>query len=291
VTVDGSTPASIAAHCLVAERCADFSRRYSAAVRSFRMDEIHDLRVSSRRLREALLLFSPRLPFPDPAVVERKVKRVTKLLGPVLAADEAATFFSRVAGRFQGLERDELRRLAEDVARSRKNVERKALRKLEKVEAHRAVADFAGSIGTATQIERRIPDPLDAFAWSALAARHAEVVDLVHEATRRGAGDARHRLRIRIKHFRYRVEILGFLFGTGCAGIHRSLKNYQDVLGEMHDLDDFACMAGKSALSGETEAKLLDVMSRRESRLFGDFMHLLETIPPEKIGERIKRLL
>ena len=70
---DGTTPLWIAARLLLRERVDDFFRRLQQVQKTFDPDDIHDLRVASRRLREGLALFAPCYP---PRNSTRLVKKV-----------------------------------------------------------------------------------------------------------------------------------------------------------------------------------------------------------------------
>src|SRR5512135_27773 len=112
VYTDGTTPLWMAARTLLSERGEDFFRRREKALKSADAEDIHDLRVASRRLREGLALFSPCYLPRDIARLDRKIKQVTRLLGDIRNADEAHLFFTELTDSFDGLCRSDLERLA-----------------------------------------------------------------------------------------------------------------------------------------------------------------------------------
>ena len=93
--------------------------RTSAAV-----DAVHDLRVATRRLREALRLFGPWLPGEETRRVRRRLRQITRGLGPVRDQDVALEFYT--ASRASGMagwpgETDEAREwIARRCARERR---------------------------------------------------------------------------------------------------------------------------------------------------------------------------
>jgi len=133
--------------------------------------------------------------------------------------------------------------------------------------------------------------PLSQFAGDALNARLAAVLRLVPEARQPGEIEAQHLLRIAVKHFRYRMEILSFLFGTRFEEFHGVLKGYQDVLGIMHDLDVFADIVRKAGLAFLTQKPFLDAIKAKRGKFFADFSAMLETAPVEGIGEGMRSIL
>src|SRR5512137_556288 len=91
--IAGSTPLWVAARALLTLRGEDFRRRLADVRQTFDAEAIHDLRVSSRRLREGLVLFAPCYPAAGVARLVRRIKKVTRLLGDIRNRDEALLFF------------------------------------------------------------------------------------------------------------------------------------------------------------------------------------------------------
>jgi CHAD domain-containing protein len=132
--------------------------------------------------------------------------------------------------------------------------------------------------------------PLADFAGEAFAARLAMVLDLVPKASKPAEIEAQHLLRIAVKHFRYRLEILSFLFGHRFPEIHGALKGYQEVLGKMHDLDVFAGIVREAGFPSQTETVVLGAIAVKRGKLFIDFSGMLKTTPFEKIGEQVRHI-
>ena len=57
--ISSSTPLWIAARLLTKEHAREFFKCWTKVAKGFETEEIHDLRVASRRLRECLALFEP----------------------------------------------------------------------------------------------------------------------------------------------------------------------------------------------------------------------------------------
>ncbi|HLO25760.1 MAG TPA: CHAD domain-containing protein, partial [Geobacteraceae bacterium] len=110
--IAGTTPLWIAARTLLHERGDDLFRRRDKVLKTFDAEDIHDLRVASRRLREGLVLFGPCYPSTDIARLARKIKQVTRLLGDIRNADEALLFFTALADEFANSCRSDLEELA-----------------------------------------------------------------------------------------------------------------------------------------------------------------------------------
>ena len=92
--VAGTTPLWGAARVLLNGKVDDFFQLKEKVADTFDPEDIHDLRVASRRLREGLALFALCYPPEDIARLTKHVKRVTRYLGEMRNMDEAFLFFS-----------------------------------------------------------------------------------------------------------------------------------------------------------------------------------------------------
>lgn len=295
MTISARTPLWVAAPVLLAARIDDFFARWRKVLKTFDAEDIHDLRVSSRRLREGCALFAP-LYTNSLSPIARRVRKVTRLMGALRNTDEALLFFRRVAatlsgpcgellgefiGRQEALREDERHRLAE------------GLLALDAFETHAAFVRGARSPAVFLRPGLAVDPftPLGSFAAEALDERLAGLLSLVSAARDEGAVAAQHALRIAVKHYRYRMEILSFLMADGAGGIIRTLKAYQESLGTMHDLDVFADMVRHEGLSPECGCVILNAIAERRRMSFVRFAELLGEYPFELIGEQMRRTL
>ncbi|MCM2359485.1 MAG: CHAD domain-containing protein [Geobacteraceae bacterium] len=292
----GTTPLWIAARSLLRERLDDFFRRLERALKTFGPDDIHDLRVASRRLREGLALFAPCYPSRNIERLTRQVRRVTRLLGEIRNTDEALLFFAALAEELDAACRGNLERLLDSFRETRKS-ELKRLKAGLRRAGSGARADFCRRVVEAPALFAPPADdadpfvPLVAFARGALDARLAAVLELVPEARQPGAIESQHLLRIAVKHFRYRLEILSSLVGSRYQELHGALKGYQELLGRMHDLDVFAGIVREAGFPPETEQPALDAIAAKREGLFTGFSRMLETAPFERIGAQVRTSL
>jgi CHAD domain-containing protein len=294
--VEGTTPLWIAARILLSERGEDFFRRRDKALKTSDPEDLHDLRVSSRRLREGLALFAPCYPGGNIARLVRQMKRVTRLLGEIRNTDEAILFFTALAEELGADHRDDLERISDTFRKGRKKELKRLKADLKDIAADSLRDLFRRVIHTPLLFDPQENNvdlfiPLSRFAGEALNARLAAVLRLLPEAGQAGAIEAQHLLRIAVKHFRYRMEILSFLFGAHYEKLHGVLKDYQDLLGKMHDLDVFAGIVRKVGLTYLTQKTLLDAIAAKRGKLFAKYSGMLENAPFDKIGERMRNFL
>lgn len=294
--VDGTTPLWIAARMLLSERGEDFFRRRDKTLKTSDSEDIHDLRVSSRRLREGLALFAPCYPGGNIARLVRNLKLVTRLLGEIRNTDEAILFFTPLAKELGDDHCADLQRISDTYRKGRKKELKRLKAGLKDIAADSLRDLFRRVIHTPLLFDRQENDvdlfiPLSRFAGEAMNARLAAVLRLLPEARHAGEIEAQHLLRIAVKHFRYRMEILYFLFGARYEKLHGVLKDYQDLLGKMHDLDVFAGIVRRAGLTYLTQKPLLDAIEVKRGKLFAEFSAMLETTPFERIGDRMRTIL
>ena len=294
--VDGSTQLWVAARVLLYKRGDDFFMRMDKALKTSDPEDIHDLRVASRRLREGLALFAPCYPAGNIARLVKQIKQVTRLLGEIRNTDEAILFFSALADELNDACRGDLEGVTASFRKSRK-------KELKRLKA--GLRDIAS--GALRDLYRRVINapnlfinplngidlfmPLSRFAGDALDERLAAVLKLVPVALHEEEAEAQHLLRIAVKHLRYRMEILSFIIGAHYEELHETLKEYQDLLGRMHDLHVFAGIIRNAYLPFEIENVVLDAISVKGGKLFADFSEMLVSTPIEKIGEQVRNAL
>jgi CHAD domain-containing protein len=292
----GSTHLWVAARVLLYERGDDFFMRWDKALKTSNAEDIHDLRVSSRRLREGLALFAPCYPAGGIARLVKQIKQVTRLLGEIRNTDEAILFFSALADEVDETCRGDLEGVAASFRKSRKKELKRLKAGLRDIDSG-SLGDLYRRVINAPNLFSNAPNgidlfiPLSRFAKDALDERFASVLKLVTVALQEGEAEAQHLLRIAVKHLRYRMEIISFLFGSHYEELHEALKEYQDLLGKMHDLQVFSGIIRNARLPFEIERMILDAMVARERKLFADFSEKHNATPFEKIGERVRDAL
>lgn len=289
----GTTPLWIAARSILLERGEELFRCWGKAQASGDAEEIHDLRVASRRLREGLALFSPCYPPHRLAPIEARVKRLTRLLGEMRNTDEALAFFSglesepslsgvRLPESFLAALRDKRGTEMDRLRNGLRKLDRRSLRSRyrRRVRAPRLFASRADRIDPLA--------PLAAYAAASLEARLVPIGNLLPQAGQREAIEAQHRLRIAVKRFRYRMELLWFLLGADFPRHHGLVKRYQELLGKMHDLDVFADMVRGAELAPHVSDAVLSCIGAKRDRFFRDFQDLQEESPLKRLGERVR---
>jgi CHAD domain-containing protein len=208
------------------------------------MEALHQVRVASRRLREALPVVSDGRHRKKARKARRMMRRVTRALGPVRELDVAIKTLNDLeadapAAR-AGIEYIREHLIAERAERRAEMAERLASVTPEKVERR-----FVALLDVETPPTKRHhggKKRRPTHKWrSVLAARIARRAKaLVNAVQRAGAiylPDRLHAVRVSVKKLRYAVEVGRDARVPRTASMLRTLKVTQDTLGSLHDLE------------------------------------------------------
>lgn len=293
--LNGATPLWVAARTMLNERGDDFNRRLLTTLSSFDPEDIHDLRVSSRRLREGLALFAGCYPAGSITRLGKRIRRVTRLLGEIRNRDEALLFFGSLRAELDSSCQSELDRMLTAFRGERQIEARKletGLKKISATKLSRLNRQVVERPCLFTQNGAAIDPftPLASFARNSLSARLGDVLQLIPAASQEDNVTAQHQLRIAVKHFRYRLEILSFLLGSSYKELYTTVKEYQEVLGKMHDLDVFAAVSREVFHSQPAAATIQAAIAGQRNRLFSAFSVMLTNKPLRKIADYLRNI-
>jgi CHAD domain-containing protein len=296
VVVFKKTPLWMASKGLLAERGSDFFCCLATASTTFDPEDIHDLRVASRRLREGLSLFCRSYPVERISHLRKAVRKITDILGELRNIDECLGFLREETKELGPVHGTELAGCIDLYLGKRSNAQKQLKRDLRKTKPAALRKYFVRTIHSPYLFNppQDAADPfrpIDDFARESVDQRLATVLELVPEARIPQQAACQHRLRIAVKHYRYRIEVLSPFLNDGYRNDHALVKDYQDTLGRIHDLDVFMELVRGMALSHVTESAIADLLLAKREESFKSFCTKLETVPFEEIGARIRSLL
>lgn len=290
------TPLWIASKGLLAERGSDFFRCLETAASTFDPEDIHDLRVASRRLREGLSLF--RRSYPEVRIVwlRKAVRKITNILGNLRNIDECLVFLREETKELGAEHAVELAACVDHYQGQRSGARKQLKRDFRKTKPNTLRKYFVRTIHTPFLFNPP-PDavdpfmPIDDYARVCIDQRLSAVLLLVPQACVPEDAASQHQLRIAVKHYRYRMEVLSPFLDDGYRTVHAHVKEYQELLGRIHDLDVFLALLRGMGLSKNTETALVDLLLIKREKAFTAFRAKLDTVPFEEIGARIRSLL
>ena len=207
-------------------------------------EDLHDMRVATRRMRAALSLFAEVLPV-RAQVFREELGWLGRLLGAVRDLDVQqeglAQMATATAGWSAGLrpdDHDPLAELAALLGRERDSARADMLAGLDSVRWERLARGLAVMVqqGPARRsVAAREPALIG--MPDLVVARHDAVAKAGRRAKRSGAVADFHRLRIRCKRLRYALEFSADVYGGRTGRFVRQLTALQDELGHMQDAE------------------------------------------------------
>ena len=192
--------------------------------------------MATRRLREALPLV---VSGTRGRKLERAVQRLTRALGPVRELDVALINLEELE-RDGEVPRTALSRLRDAIGDERRGLHAEMRRRIARVDLDKLTKRAVGAARKAPHgpARGRVRDPERLAAAQLRAARRATTL---RAAIDNAAGiylpDRLHEVRIAVKKLRYAMELARELSGSRAVAAIQSLKEAQDLLGRMHDLE------------------------------------------------------
>lgn len=197
-----------------------------SALKSFTEDDIHDIRVASRRLRIGLPIFHACFDSREAAQWLRTLKSLTTSLGNARDYDVFLNFLSE-----RGV--DETLLAAEKKARTA--AYQTAEKKLARIAKSHVLEKMVKAL---EELPVKTADCY-ALGLANIFMRYSAVEKNSHSLTEAANKTAHHQLRIAVKKFRYSLEVFAPLFSDELQKEISALKGLQDSLGKMHDFDVF----------------------------------------------------
>ena len=195
---------------------------------------VHQARVASRRLREALPVLGVRADASALDRADKRVRRITRALGPVRELDVTLLLLAeleqsgaapvRAIGRVRQAVIEEREKRRRDMLAEIKPSKLDKLRK----RLVRVAAPHSRPIAKGTTLAEAVAQAVGRAVALRAAIEHAGGIYLA---------DRLHRVRVAAKKLRYAVEIQRELTRSRSTAQLNRLKTQQDLLGRMHDLE------------------------------------------------------
>jgi len=194
---------------------------------------VHQARVASRRLREALPTLTEGLRNTKSRKAERKVRRITQALGAVRELDVTLHLIDELAERAD-IPRPALAEVRAQVIEAREQRRKLMLERLDDVDTEKLARRLRS-------VRQALVTPGPGHAWRpALASRTVRrarrLEKAIDEAGQIYAPESLHLVRIASKKLRYSLEIADESGVAPCGETLRTLKRAQEALGRLHDL-------------------------------------------------------
>jgi len=225
---------------LIGERVKTLLRRRRQARLRGAPDAIHDVRVATRRLQEALKVFAHALPARERERLRRRARSIRRSLAALRDADVLLDLVRRLRAEPGG-------RAAPGLAALERRLAVRAGRLRRRLGRHHGPAGVSGPGLRIRGVRKRASALLHAAGepanglMSRAAVRvigaRARAVRAALRPARSGRAAALHRLRVAIKRYRYCLETLEAWGMTSLEPGIGQARDLQEKLGAIHELD------------------------------------------------------
>ena len=240
-------------------------------------DDIHDLRVASRRFRAVLELFYPFVPKGAKTELRKSVRMLTRILGGLRNVDEARLFFAarmktdisagdKLFHRLSGQRSSELKLISQVL----KEFDHRAL--------DRIVRKIVAGVNEHSFTSRNSISLLAYFSDVSIR-QYLPIHHLLTVSTAPEQRASRHALRIAIKKWRYFFELISQILDREYTSFLELLKDYQSLLGRMNDIAEFENLLRKLILPPDERDHIAVTLLAEDAILLGDFTALIEHKP------------
>lgn len=244
------------------------------------IEYVHKTRVTSRRLRAALPLF--RVCFPAKKFKEwtSQIKKVTRLLGNARDLDVQISFIEQYLKTLNStVAKAGVDVLLKEHKNRRENVQMPVVAGLEKLKASYILKDIAKFCElTITEQSHNAFDPnqvLEKARWH-VSFRLDDFLSMEQYVYLENERLKHHEMRIYAKKLRYSMEAFAPVYENKLAEEIKTIKAFQDVLGEMHDCDVWTDYIPK--FINKTEAKNKVKKKTKTAKIEKPLLNLLDYV-------------
>jgi CHAD domain-containing protein len=193
---------------------------------------VHQARVASRRLREAVPVLSTGLKGSKAGKATRKIRRLTRALGTVRETDVTLSLLDELAST-AAVSRTAVEDVRTHVVQERDARREVMLKRLARVDSDK-IARRLASVGTA--LDGATNEPWRQALGARLLRRSKRLAAAIETAGQMYSPERLHEVRIAAKKLRYGLELASDSGVRQAAPHVRALKRTQDLLGKLHDL-------------------------------------------------------
>lgn len=248
-----------------------------SVVKSADPNDIHDLRVASRRFRAALELFYPFAPKGAKTELKKSVRKLTRVLGDLRNIDEALLFFQEHAGNEGSPDNTLCRRLVTLRSQELKRI----IKNIKAFDYHtfdRMVREIVAVLNM-DAISRRSSLSMLAYFSEVSIKQFLPIHQMLQVSLMPEQHSTRHALRIAIKKWRYFLEIVSTILDREYTPLLEQLKEYQTFLGKMNDINEFVVLTDNLKLPGRVREYVTTTLKSEEKYLLERFSELTDLKP------------
>jgi CHAD domain-containing protein len=208
------------------------------------IEHVHKMRVASRRLRNGLILFEDSLPAKKVPKWQDEIRKITRSLGSGRDLDIQIERINHILHKSLDQSfRPGIDRLLIRLTQKRTKAQTKIEKTLNELIADGSLEKMARRLEKSIEDSGQSPRPTHLLFQIASRSIHKQLEDfLTHEPFIWDETNIKelHAMRISGKHLRYSLETFAPIYNKALLSHFLIMKEVQDLLGEIHDLDVWA---------------------------------------------------
>jgi putative phosphoesterase len=216
----------------------DFEAQIVGVIDNKDVECVHKMRVSTRKIRAVMPLFRSCYPKKKYKHWLNEIKKVTKLLSEARDLDVQISFLQNYIQKSP--ENQALAPILKDHKDQRKIVQTAVIEGLENLKGSGVLTEFSVFLKQNANDLSIVPfdalSVLEKSCWN-MTCMLDDLLALSCFVHQESAVLKHHEMRINAKRLRYTMETFAPLYKTGLKQEIKQLKDFQDLLGEMHDCD------------------------------------------------------
>lgn len=266
--------------------------RYEALARAGDVEGVHDMRVATKRLREAARVFRAAWGRKRSARYLEHLERLNDALGAGRELDVLAGQLRALMERCQDLT-EPLQQLLDHVIEQRREADERLIPALD--EALPCLReDFEHLVQERPAKRARVWEmPAEKLGRREVSRRAKAAFALEKQATAPGAAAEFHRMRIAIKRVKYALEVFLPVLCKRAAAAYKPISDLQELMGLVHDTDVLMEVLREhrgGLVATEAAQCALDLAAAERAELHAQTLALLAKIHKKKYPRILKKL-
>ena len=217
-----------------------FKDQIGGVVESQDIEYVHKMRVTTRRIRATMPLFRTCFPKKKFGKWLRQIKEITRLLGEARDLDVQIVFVQTYMQKLNGPESTGLELLAKSQKNRRKAIQETVTNGLKGFSDSGVLEEIDQFLAETAKELSGVPfdssSVLEKSYWH-ISSRLDDFLSLEECVHQEKAIAKHHEMRIKAKLLRYTMETFAPIYKNQLTEEIQTIKDFQDVLGETHDLD------------------------------------------------------
>jgi CHAD domain-containing protein len=229
------------------------------------IEDVHDMRVASRRLRSALNDFKPFLSKQIISHFQKQIRLTARSLGMVRDKDVAIQRLEELQPTVPDNLKSGIDIMIEKISREREKARTSLLQVMEDLDLSQLREDFIDALGSEAAYSYPKGIKFHQASRQMIGTRYQQLLDLGASLYHPYKIEKLHRARIAAKRLRYVIELF-----TSCLPeldyFAKEVAKLQSSLGEVHDYDEWIINLGKELKRGEVKTE--EDSSKRQATFY-----------------------